>query len=114
MPFSQIILKGMKLTPSNFKTPPLEMGILPFWFWNGDLDKSELEWQMREYYAHGIRGLFIHGRFGLKIPYLSGEWFDRVKFVVEKAKEIGLDIWIYDEMNWPSGTAGKQVLQRYP
>jgi len=114
MAFSKITLHGERLTRENFKNPPKEMGILPFWFWNGELDEKEMEWQMREYQNKGIPGLFIHGRFGLKVPYLSGEWFERVKFVVEKAKEIGLDVWVYDEMNWPSGTAERQVLKQYP
>jgi len=102
------------LTPQTFKNPPSEMSILPFWFWNGEMDETEMEWQLKECKAKGIPGLFIHGRFGLKAPYLSEEWFDRVKFAVRKGKEIGLDIWIYDEMNWPSGTAGRQVIQKYP
>ena len=114
MAFSRITLDGTRLTKDNFKTPPPQMGILPFWFWNGELDEEELEWQLRQYKDRGIHGLFIHGRFGLKVPYLSDRWFERVKFVVEKAKEIEIDIWVYDEMNWPSGTAERQVLKKYP
>lgn len=108
------VVQGMRLDEASFREPPLEMGILPFWFWNGELDEKELEWQLREYRDKGITGLFIHGRFGLAVPYLSDEWFERTKFVIEKAKEIGVDIWIYDEMNWPSGTADKQVIRKYP
>ena len=103
-----------ELNCENFKNPPLEMGILPFWFWNGEMDEAEMEWQLKEYKAKGITGLFIHGRFGLKIPYLSEKWFERVKFAVKKGREIGLNIWIYDEMNWPSGTAERQVIKKYP
>ncbi|MBN2413072.1 hypothetical protein JXQ31_15405 [candidate division KSB1 bacterium] len=114
MVFSKIVLNGTKLTKESFQTPPKEMGILPFWFWNGELEEKEMEWQMREYKDKGITGLFIHGRFGLKVPYLSEDWFERVKYVVKKAKEIGIDVWVYDEMNWPSGTAERQVLQKYP
>ena len=51
---------------------------------------------------------------GLNVPYLSTEWFERVRFVVDKAKEIGIDAWVYDEMDWPSGTADKQVLEANP
>ncbi|MCF7885019.1 MAG: hypothetical protein K9M80_00865 [Candidatus Marinimicrobia bacterium] len=108
------LLKKEKLTENSFQSPPDRLNILPFWFWNGELKKSELEWQLKEYYDRGIPGLFIHGRFGLKVPYLSEEWFDRVEFVVKKAREIGIDIWIYDEMNWPSGSANKQVIEKYP
>ncbi len=114
MAFSDRVVNGVTLTRENFSNPPLEMGIVPFWFWNGDLDKDEMEWQLREYYDRGVRSLFIHGRMGLGIGYLSEEWFDRVEFCVEKAREIGIDAWVYDEMDWPSGTAEKQVLEADP
>jgi hypothetical protein len=114
MPFSRIVIDGKTLTRENFTIPPMKMGILPFWFWNGELKEDELEWQMREYKDKGVEGIILHGRFGLKIPYLSKEWFEKVKFVVQKSKKIELDIWIYDEMNWPSGTAERQVLKKYP
>ena len=114
MAFSKKLVNGEVLTEQNFKSPPRELGILPFWFWNGEMNEEEMEWQLREYKDKGIPGLFIHGRFGEKIGYLSDTWFERVKFAVEKAKEIGIDIWIYDEMNWPSGTAERQVLKNYP
>jgi hypothetical protein len=114
MAFSDKVLTGEVLTPQNFKNPPKELGILPFWFWNGELDPAEMEWQLREYKDKGISGVFLHGRFGLKVPYVSDEWFERVKIAVDLAKKIGIDMWVYDEMNWPSGTAERQVLKKYP
>jgi hypothetical protein len=114
MAFSDKLVHGETLTTDNFKTPPVELGILPFWFWNGDMNEEEMEWQLKEYKDKGIPGLFIHGRFGENIGYLSETWFERVKYAVKKGKEIGLDIWVYDEMNWPSGTAERQVLKKYP
>lgn len=109
-----ILVNGVNLNRENFKTPPVELGILPFWFWNGEMDEAEMLYQMQEYKAKGIPGLFIHGRFGEKIGYLSDKWFERVRYTVDKAKEIGLQIWIYDEMNWPSGTAERKVIEKYP
>ncbi len=114
MAFSKKLVTGETLTRENFKSPPKEMGILPFWFWNGEMDEKEMEWQIREYKSQGIPGFFIHGRFGEKIGYLSDTWFERVKFAVKKAKEIGIDAWVYDEMNWPSGTAERQVPKQFP
>ncbi|HEX7072277.1 MAG TPA: glycosyl hydrolase [Rhodothermales bacterium] len=114
MAYSSSVTGGVTLDRDNFRNPPLEMGIVPFWFWNGKLEHDELEWQLREYYDRGVRSLFIHGRMGLKVPYLSDSWFERVQFVVQKAKEIGIDAWVYDEMDWPSGTAGKQVMKADP
>ena len=114
MAFQDTLVHGLPLTRESFQTPPLEMGIVPFWFWNGELDVDEMAWQLREYHAKGVRSLFIHGRMGLKVPYLSEGWFERVKFVVEEAKKIGIDTWVYDEMDWPSGTAERQVIDAYP
>lgn len=114
MAFSKKLVTGETLTRENFVIPPKEMGILPFWFWNGEMDEDEMEWQIKEYKSQGIPGFFIHGRFGEKIGYLSDTWFERVKFAVKKAKEIGIDAWVYDEMNWPSGTAERQVPKQFP
>ncbi|HTR98400.1 MAG TPA: glycosyl hydrolase, partial [Bacteroidota bacterium] len=114
MAFSQSALNGRPLTAENFARPPAEMGILPFWFWNGEMNEEEMAWQLGEYKSRGIPGLFIHGRFGLKVPYLSSEWFRKVRFAVAKGKELGLDVWVYDEMNWPSGTAERSVPREYP
>jgi hypothetical protein len=114
MAFSKTVVDGVPLRRENFTNPPAEMGIVPFWFWNGELDDKEMEWQLREYHAKGIRSIFIHGRFGLKVPYVSDAWFEKVKTAVDLAKTIGIDAWIYDEMNWPSGTAERKVPTRYP
>jgi alpha-L-rhamnosidase len=114
MAFQDKLIKCEKLTRENFTVPPKGFGVLPFWFWNGEMDEKEMEWQLKEYKEKGVPGLFIHGRFGEKIGYLSEVWFERVKFAVQKAKEIGIDTWVYDEMNWPSGTAERQVLKKYP
>jgi hypothetical protein len=78
------------------------------------MDEREMEWQLRQYYEKGVRSLFIHGRFGLTVPYVSDAWFEKVKVAVALAKRIGIDAWVYDEMNWPSGTAERKVPTHYP
>lgn len=110
------LVSGEPLTKDKFRAPSREFGIMPFWFWNGEMNYEEMEFQLREYYAKGIPGIHIHARFGILGPigYLTDDWFDRVKFTIEKAQEIGLQVWVYDEYNWPSGTAGKEVMKRKP
>lgn len=110
------LVYGEKLSKEKFFRPSREFGIMPFWFWNGEMSYEEMEYQLREYYDKGIPGLYIHARFGIRdyMPYLGEEWFNRVKFTIEKAQEIGLQVWVYDEYNWPSGTAGNEVQQRDP
>ena len=84
---------------------------LAFWFWNDRLNKKELKTQIIEMKKKGIGGFFFQARFGFEVKFLSPEWFDYVDYSVEIAKSNNMDIWIYDEVNWPSGTAGGVVTE---
>ncbi len=56
----------------------------------------------------------MHPRYGLEVEYLSDEWFTIFGWCVREAKRLGMRLWIYDEMNWPSGTAGLRVMRQCP
>lgn len=102
-------LKGQE-----FRNPNRDFGILPFWFLNGELDPAEMRWQLKELRDKGMQGVVFHGRYGLQMPYLGETYLDRIRMGVEEANRLGLASWIYDEMNWPSGTADKRVLKERP
>ncbi|MGB8455671.1 MAG: glycosyl hydrolase [Anaerocolumna sp.] len=89
-----------------FKNPSNQYRPIPFWSWNDKLEKDELANQIEEMKKAGVGGYFMHARSGLKVDYLSEEWFDCIKTGLEKGKEVGLDVWTYDEEGWPSGFAG--------
>jgi hypothetical protein len=97
-----------------FQKPDRDFGILPFWFLNGELKPDEMRFQLKELIDKGMQGVVFHGRYGLEMPYLGKTYLDRVRFGVEEANRLGLSSWIYDEMNWPSGTADKRVLKARP
>jgi hypothetical protein len=97
-----------------FRTPPREYGILPFWFLNGELDQDEMRWQLREFRDKGMPGIILHGRYGLETPYIGETYLDRIRLAVDEAEKLDLKTWVYDEMNWPSGTADKRVLKARP
>ena len=61
----------------------------------------------------GLGGAFIHPRPGMITEYMSDEWYSLYRYAVDKGKEMGLDIWIYDENSYPSGFAGGHVPGRY-
>jgi len=44
----------------------------------------------------------------MTVPYLSEAYFDCYRLAVEEAKRLGLHVWLYDEYNWPSGTAAEK------
>ena len=107
-------IDGVNDILKQFKNPPSNYGLIPFWFWNDDLNKEHLLFQMTEMKNKGINEFIIHSRCYRTVEYLSEEWFDRVGYVLEKAKEMGMSVWIYDEDNWPSGYAGGKVLDDNP
>jgi alpha-L-rhamnosidase len=100
--------------PDAFREPSRDFGILPFWFLNGELDPDEMRFQLRELREKGMQGVILHGRYGLEVPYIGEIYLERIGLAVEEAKRLGLTTWIYDEMNWPSGTADKRVLRERP
>jgi hypothetical protein len=102
------------LFDNQFHNPDTKYRVKPFWFWNGDMTETEIAYQLDEMKDKGIGGVFISARQGLTIPYLSQRWFDLVRFAIEKAESLGLEIWLSDEYPYPSGMAGGEVLLRHP
>jgi glycosyl hydrolase family 106( putative alpha-L-rhamnosidase) len=113
-PRMKALWPAVPVNEGTFATPPREYGILPFWFLNGDLDPDQMRAQLRELAAKGMPGIILHGRFGLELPYIGATYLDRIKLAVDEARELGMQTWIYDEMNWPSGTADHQVVEARP
>ncbi|MFP4977443.1 glycosyl hydrolase [Paenibacillus sp. CN-4] len=94
---------------NSLKNPPAEYRSLPFWSWNDALDPDELVRQIEEMAQAGAGGFFMHARGGLRTPYMGEAWMDAVRLCLDKARELGLKAWLYDENGWPSGTADGTV-----
>lgn len=97
-----------------FKKPDTKYNPNLMWFWNDVINKDEIEFQIKEFKKSNIYEFFIHPLWGYNGSYLTEEFFDKIKFAVKVAKENGMKFWIYDEYNWPSGTAGGYVLRDNP
>jgi hypothetical protein len=108
----------MTLAPLHaiFADPPREFGIMPFWFWNDDLDEAELARQIRAFHAKGFGGFIPHARIGLsrRVGYLTAEFFRLMRIAVEAAAELGMKVVLYDEGSYPSGSAQGQVVAENP
>ena len=86
-----------------------------FWMWNTKLDPAALIAQLEDMHAHGMRSVCIHPfpkgfRRGIleshmEPDYLTPEYLDVFAKVVRRARELGMDAWLYDEGGWPSGGA---------
>ncbi|MCX6261392.1 MAG: glycosyl hydrolase [Bacteroidia bacterium] len=99
---------------AEFKAPSAEYTTAPFFVWNYKITKEEIDNFLREFKNQGSSQVFVHPRPGLVTEYLSDEWFELYKYTVNKGKELGMKIWIYDENSYPSGFAGGHVPDQMP
>lgn len=82
---------------------------VPFWFWNGDQSEDEITRQLELAAEGGLRGMAVHAREGNKTAYMSERWLELVRHTCREALRLGLEIWLYDEEGYPSGTVGGRL-----
>ncbi|HEU5013750.1 MAG TPA: glycosyl hydrolase [Roseiflexaceae bacterium] len=101
---------------ATFADPPREFGIMPFWFWNDDLDEAELVRQIRAFHDKGFGGFVLHARIGLsrRVGYLTDEYFRLARVAVDEASRLGMKVVLYDEGSYPSGSAQGRVVAENP
>jgi len=97
-----------------FTDPPADYRSAPLWDWNHKITREGIDFHMKEFKDAGIGGVFVHPRPGLITEYLSEDWFELFDYTVQKGKELGMNVWIYDENSYPSGFAGGHVPAEMP
>lgn len=106
------------ITPENLYSPSY------FWIINGRMEKRELERQLEEMEAHGIRSVIFHPfpkdfrpqtmPSDMEPPYMSEEYLEMLAHVMDYAKKLEMNAWLYDEGGWPSGGCCGQVRKSMP
>lgn len=94
--------------------PPGEYYPVPWWAWSGTLEPDLMHRQLHLMREQGIREFFIFPIYGMVPPFMSEDYLERIGWTVQWCRELGMRIWIYDELNWPSGTAAGLVAKRHP
>lgn len=88
--------------------------VLPFWMLNDLLTEKGLTSQLEQLKRIGLNQIIVHPRYGLRTKYLSKSWFKAIKTILEWSSKNNFKIWIYDELNWPSGYAGGHIIKKNP
>jgi len=99
---------------AQFNEPAREYTTAPFFVWNAEITKEEIDRDLLSFKNAGSSQVIVHPRPGLITEYLSENWFELYQHTVEKAKELGMNVWIYDENSYPSGFAGGHVPDEMP
>lgn len=107
-------LPRFETVAARLKQPGRDYGTVPFWVWNTKVTRSQIDSMLQDYRQNDFGGVIIHARPGLITEFLSEEWFDLFTYAVERGKQLGLNIWIYDENSYPTGFAGGLVGDQMP
>lgn len=84
------------------------------YFLNADLKADELREQAKKLCDAGYEMIFLHARAGLATPYLSKKWFEALETVIDELAAHNVKFGIWDEDNFPSGTAGGRIVTAHP
>ena len=98
----------------SFREPSGEYTPLLMWFWNDVITEEQITFQLEKMREQRIYNFFIHPACGLAVEYLSDRFMELIQHVVKEAKRLGMHYWIYDEYEFPSGTAGGKLIEQYP
>ena len=99
---------------AKLQDPPSEYRSAPLWDWNDKITEEGIDFHMKKFKEGGLGGVFIHPRPGLITEYISEDWHHLFDYTVQKGKELGMKVWIYDENSYPSGFAGGHVPAEMP
>lgn len=83
--------------------------IVPFVIPNGKPTETEVREIVRMLHANGYEQFMPYPSTGLDYAYLGEDFFRMIGWFLDEARRLGLKVWLYDEFNWPSGTARGRV-----
>ena len=83
--------------------------IVPFVIPAGRPDEAEIRSLVRTLNERGFDQFLIYPSTGLAYEYLGEEFFAMDATFLDEAKRRDMNVWLYDEFNWPSGTARGRV-----
>lgn len=110
-----------------FENPPEEYRPVPFWHINGHMTREGIEKEVREAKKlSGFGGVTVlpvspgtQWKTGNPCPgtepaYLSDEYFERYADILDVSEKQGTQVILYDDIDFPSGSAGGRLCKEYP
>jgi len=115
-----------------FTQPSNEYLPQPFWHLNGEMRADKIHAQLEDaYLKDGFGGVTVLPLTEASIwsdnrgdnsdispatspEFLSQEYFERYRLILEYSKELDRQVVLYDDIDFPSGTAGGRMEKEYP
>ncbi|MBQ8250202.1 MAG: hypothetical protein IJY93_10060 [Clostridia bacterium] len=116
--------RNNRFSRDDFTSPPQINAPIYAWFWNAPVSHEETDRQLEEMKRLGIKFFYIvpepKNFRPITIPtllepdYLTPSFFEEYKYAIDRANELGMSAWLYDEGGWPSGGACGKVMLKNP
>lgn len=105
--------------PAIFQSPPAQYRGHAMWNFNlGTLNEKDVVSGIDEMAKLNYGGFFIEAggrpQNGHGVAFLSDDYFKYYKLAIEQAKKDGLEMILYDDYAFPTGTVGGQMLAEHP
>ena len=97
-----------------FAQPPTEYAAIHWAVWGGPQNKDRIISDIDKIHANGGGVYMINNSRGVQPKYLSPEYLDIVKAVVQECKKNGMKVWIEGDCGYPDGFAGGFISEQYP
>ncbi|MGP3989794.1 glycosyl hydrolase [Streptomyces sp. 3N207] len=107
-----------------FDEPPRDFGPTPLWWWSGArVTRERLEWQMRRFVEGGVHNLVVINlapagpAFGARADdpaWFSEEWWARFTDACEIAQDLGMRLWLYDQIGFSGANVQGGITHRHP
>jgi hypothetical protein len=113
-PYRQITMPTVAEATALFAHPQKEYSAIHWAIWGGQQSKERIISDIEKIYENGGGVYMINNSRGVKPAYLSPEYMDLVKTVVQECKKRGMKVWIEGDCGYPDGFAGGLISKEYP
>jgi len=122
--WNEYYVKPRAFEPASFRTTDTQMGPVYSWVWDAPVTEEIIRSQIDDMADAGIRTFYVipeppefrpANMITTMTPdYLGPEFFELIKLAVSYGNSKGMEVWVYDEGGWPSGSACGQVVAKRP
>ncbi|MCX7019515.1 MAG: glycosyl hydrolase [Candidatus Sumerlaeota bacterium] len=115
--FNSTALLDSQSLEKEFRNPSNGYRMIPLFRVNDEVDRGEIRWQIKSLKEQGCGGIFsICECFHDQAPrkFTSDWWWQAVDWMAEACDDEGIQFWVYDDEDWPSGSVGGLLPEKYP
>ena len=81
-------------------------------FWQHHEEEEVLREELQRMKENGIGGFIVEAR--PHPDYLEENWWKDLTILLDEAKKLDMEMWIFDDGDYPSGKANGLLVKKYP